>query len=336
MCVKAQGGAALHVGDMFRSFQSALQRGLFINAPAVSSCAVGETARRMMLQAWFDLVSDFLAVTKARANVAVVATAFVGFALHAELEGNWLLLAHTLIGVGLLAAAAAVANQTMEREFDAKMQRTWHRPIAAGRMSARGGVLLCGGMAAGGGVWLAAAVNLHALLYAALAFGIYVFAYTPLKRRTPLCTLPGAVSGALPLLAGWAATGAEFGMWTIVSTAILFAWQAPHFMAIAWWRRAQYSDAGYRVLGANDRDGARAAICAAVGAVGAIAVSLIPAATGHASALYAVCAAANGIAFAYFAARFLGDRNESTARSLFIASLYFLPAVYAAMLFCQE
>ena len=275
-------------------------------------------------------------LTKARANVAVVATTFVGFALHADIRSNWLLLLHAMVGTGLLAGAATMANQAMEHQFDRNMARTRNRPIAAGRLRRRSGIWLSSALFGAGVLWLGTAVNVGTMLLGGLAFLIYVLAYTPLKRRTPSCTLVGAVSGAIPLLMGWAATGAEFGLWSIVPFAILFLWQIPHFLAIAWWRRADYIDAGYRVLPHEDRRGYRTAGWALVFAMAVFAVSLAPAAANRVTYWYWLGVVAAGFVLIFSAVRFLLRRDEAAARSLFLASLYYLPAVYSLMLLCRE
>jgi len=277
-------------------------------------------------------LSDLMAVTKARANVAVVATTFIGFALHAEVWPNWLLLLHTLGGTALLAGGAAVANQAIEHEFDRCMVRTRNRPIAAGRLGRRAAIWLSVALGGAGCLWLGAAVNVLAMAFAGLAFLTYVFAYTPLKRRTPACILVGAVSGALPLLVGWAAAGTEFGLWASVAGAILFLWQMPHFLAIAWWRRSDYLGAGYRVLRPDDHQGFWAAGGALVFVVAVLAVSLVPAVTNQVTAWYGPGALAVGIMFGISSIRFLYRRDETAARSLFLVSLYYLPTVYALML----
>ena len=281
---------------------------------------------------WFP---DLLLLTKARANVAVVATTFVGFALHAVLLSNWPLLLHTLAGTGLLAGSAAVANQAMEHQFDRNMARTRHRPVAAGRLSRRTAVWLSAALSAAGCLWLGAGVNVRALLFSALAFLIYVFGYTPLKRRTPACIPVGAVSGALPLLIGWAATGEKFGLWTSVAFAILFLWQMPHFLAIAWWRRTEYLGAGYRVVSHKDHRGGRTAGWALVFVAAVFAVSMVPMFANRVTHWYWPGAVTIGIMFSVSSIRFLVRRNEAAARSLFLASLYYLPAVYVLMLLCR-
>lgn len=313
-----------------------------MNPSTTRSPSIGQAGTAIHVPGWIGAdssaarwLSDGMALTKARANVAVVATTFVGFALYADILSNWLLLLHTLVGTALLAGSASMANQAREHQFDRKMTRTRNRPIAAGRLRPRTAVWSSGALGGAGCLWLSAGVNLSAMLFAALAFLIYVFAYTPLKRRTPACILVGAVSGALPLLIGWAATGAEFGLWSFVAFAVLFLWQIPHFLAIAWWRRTEYLGAGYRVLSNNDGQGHRTGGWAFTIVTAVFAVSLVPALANRVTHWYWLGAVAAGIMFSISAGRFLLRRNEAAARSLFLASLYYLPAVYVLMLLCR-
>ena len=229
-----------------------------------------------------------------------------------------------------------MANQAIEHRFDRIMPRTRNRPIAAGRLRRRTAIGLSAVLCGAGSLWLGAGVNIRALLFGALAFLIYVFAYTPLKRRTPACILVGAVSGALPLLIGWAATGAEFGLWASVGFAVLFLWQMPHFLAIAWWRRTEYLGAGYRVLSNDDHQGYRSAGWSLAFVMAVFTVSLVPALANRVTEWYGLGAVVAGIMFGIPSIRFLLRRNEAAARSLFFASLYYLPAVYALMLLCRK
>jgi protoheme IX farnesyltransferase len=314
-----------------------------MNSSTTESASSGQAPTLLRLPEWAvaestriaQWLSDLMVLTKARANVAVVATTFVGFALHADALTNWLLLFHSLAGTALVAASAAVANQAREQQFDRRMVRTRHRPIAAGRLRPRTGMWLSGLLCGTGCVWLAAGVNVRAMGFAALAFLVYVSLYTPMKRLTPACTLVGAVSGALPLLIGWAATGAGLGLWASVAFAVLFLWQIPHFLAIAWWRRADYFGAGYRVLCPSDQGGYRTAGWALAATLAEVAVSLVPAFANQVTAWYWPGALAAGILFSSFAVRFLARRNGTAARSLFLASLYYLPAIYVLMLLCR-
>jgi protoheme IX farnesyltransferase len=277
-------------------------------------------------------LADVLVLTKARVNILVVATTFVGFTLHVPLAHRGLLLFNTLIGTGLVAAAAAVANQIRERGFDRQMVRTRHRPLADGRWRPVTAVGLGAVLLAVGCLWLGRFVNLLALGFAGLAFVIYVFAYTPLKRVTPACTLVGAVAGALPVLVGWAATDTPFGGWAFIAFAVLFFWQIPHFLAIAWWRRTEYQQAGFHVLHPSDRDGFQTARRALIFTMILLGVSFVPVIRRQVSAGYGPVALALGIGFSVFAIRFLARRNEAAARSFFLASLFYLPALYVLML----
>lgn len=279
--------------------------------------------------------SDLLVLTKARVNGLVVGTTFVGFALHAPILPNWSILLQTLAGTGLVAGSAAVANQALEQSFDRDMARTRNRPLAAGRLQRRSAVWLSGLLLGAGCLWLGAGVNLRAMSLAGLAFLIYAFAYTPLKRYTPACTIVGAVAGALPVLVGWAATGVEFGRWAFVAFAVLFLWQIPHFLAIAWWRRAEYHRAGFHVLRSNDHDGHWTASWALGFTAVLGAASLLPALWPRVSDCYGPTVLALGIGFSIVATRFLVNRNEAAARGVFFASLFYLPALFSLMILCQ-
>jgi heme o synthase len=282
---------------------------------------------------WFR---DLLALTKARVNIFVVATAFVGFTLNAGILQNWLLLLHTLIGTGLVAGGAAVANQALEQQFDRNMIRTRNRPLAAGRLPRRTAVIFSSALLGAGCLWLGIAVNSRAMSLAFLTFLIYAFAYTPLKRRTPTCTLVGAIAGALPILVGWAATGADFDIWTAVAFGILLLWQIPHFLAIAWWRKADYSRAGFHVLRHEDNQGYQAAGWALACTVAMIGVSLVPFFTHRVGVWYFLTGLALGAGILLRSIQFLVRRNEVAARSLFIASLLYLPCLYFLMLLSRH
>lgn len=280
-------------------------------------------------------VSDFLVLTKARINIPVVATTGVGFAFHADIIPNLFLFLHTLFGTLLVAASAAIANQARELSFDQNMIRTRNRPLAAGRLKYTTAVWMCASLLVSGCLWLGIAVNFSSLLYAGLAFFIYAFIYTPLKRVTPFCTFFGAVSGALPVLIGWAATGTGFGVWTFVAFTLLFVWQIPHFLAIAWRYQADYRHAGYKVLPQKDSHGYRTASWSLVFTIVLIATSLIPVFLQRVNHWYWSAVLVAGIAIGSAATRFLMIRTEASAQRLFVATLVYLPAVYSLMLLCK-
>lgn len=280
--------------------------------------------------------ADILVLTKFRVNLLVVGTAYVGFALNTSVLSNWRLLLHTLIGTGLVAGGAAAANQTLERRFDRDMVRTRNRPLATGRFHRRTGILTSVLFLAAGCFWLGMAVNIQAMLFAFLTFLIYVFAYTPLKRFTFACILVGAVAGALPVLIGWAATGADFGLWTGVAFTILFLWQIPHFLAIAWWCRTGYLRAGFHVLPFDDQRGYWTAGLAFVFAAAMIAISFVPTWLHRVTGWYLSGGFVLGMIILFFSTQFLIKRSTQAARSLFIASLVYLPCLYLLMLLCKN
>jgi protoheme IX farnesyltransferase len=282
---------------------------------------------------WF---SDISVLVKLRVNILVVATAFVGFALHASILSNWLLLLHTLIGTGLVAGGAAAANQTLEWCFDRDMVRTQNRPLAAGRFSRRTGIFVSGIFLATGCLWLGAAVNLRTMLLALLTFLIYAFAYTPLKRFTSACILVGAVAGALPVWIGWAATGADFGTWTAVAFGVLFLWQIPHFLAIAWRCRSDYLRASYHVLPFEDQRGYWTAGSALVFAAATVVISFVPVWLHRVTGWYLSGGVALGTVILFFSIQFVIKRSKRVARTLFIVSLIYLPCLYLLMLLCKK
>jgi protoheme IX farnesyltransferase len=282
---------------------------------------------------WF---ADILVLTKLRVNLFVIGTAFVGFALNTGVLTHWLLLVNTLIGTGLVAGSAAAANQVMETEFDRDMARTQNRPLAAGRLGRRTGIIVCATFLLAGCFWLGVAVNLRAMSLALLTFLMYAFAYTPMKRYSPACLFIGAIPGALPILIGWAATGAAFGLWTMVAFGILFLWQIPHFLAIAWWRKEDYLRAGFQVLRHDDQRGYRTAGCALIFEIAMVGLSLVPVWLRRINDWYLAGGLVLGTVITLASIQFLLKRNESTARTLFITSLFYLPGLYLLMLLAKR
>ena len=310
---------------------------------------MGPHAHRILMKASTELASlsrlqtssgvmgwlaDLALVTKARANLAVVATTMTGFALASRGGLDTSCLLHTVAGTLVLACAAAMANQAWEWHWDRSMARTRNRPIPAGRMTPQAAMLLCFAMTVGGGLWLAAFAGAEAACIGWLTFAVYVFAYTPLKRRHPLCILVGAVSGALPLWIGWSAAGSAANVWGWSALGVLFWWQVPHFLAIAWRRREDYQGAGYRVLPQADSSGRTTAAWALAGAVVTGTTSLAPVvAYPHLSAYLVLSALLNAWLIGA-ALRFLLVPSKERATALFRVSLWYLTGIYAAMLAC--
>jgi protoheme IX farnesyltransferase len=277
-------------------------------------------------RAWLVRIADYVELTKPR----IVAMELVTVIVAAHLASPWgvdrgvLLL--TVLGAGLVAASAGALNQWWERATDARMPRTANRPLPAGRLTSRqvlifGATTLISGEAA-----LAAGANLLAAAMALATWLIYVLVYTPMKTRSPLNTAVGAASGALPILIGWTATGAAIDIRALAVLSVMFLWQFPHFMAIAWLYRADYARAGQRMLTVVDPTGLRAGAQAVVGALALIPVSLVPALAPQAGspAIYCGWALVLGIAQMAVATMFLLHRNDHTARRLLRASLAYL------------
>ena len=275
---------------------------------------------------------DRIELTKPRITAMVVFTALVGFVTAADEPLRGAALAAALVGTGLVAAGAAVLNQVLERDTDALMERTRQRPLPAGR------VLPAEAVAFGTGVTLAGHALLLAVcgpLPAAVAFvtwSSYLFVYTPLKRRTPLATLVGAVPGALPPVIGWTARTGSLDQGAFILFAILFLWQVPHFLAIAWLYRDDYARGGFPMLPVLDREGSFTARQAVVHSLALLMVSLLPFPAGLAGPVYLAGAALLGVALTLFAMRLLSQRTLPAARGLFLASVLYLPALSSLLL----
>jgi len=233
----------------------------------------------------------------------------------------------------LVASGTGTLNQYLERRTDAFMRRTANRPLPAGRLT-HGEALWFGillSVAGGAELWIAANPLTNALALATL--GTYLLFYTPLKRQTPLCTLVGAFPGAMPPLIGWAAVRNLLSGQAWVLYAILFLWQFPHLLAIAWMYREDYARAGLQMLPRHDHDG-RATVRQIIACTLALLpVSLIPAFTGHAGRVYLVGAGILGVGFLYYGARLAARRTNVLAKQLLMASIIYLPLVFALLMF---
>ena len=277
-------------------------------------------------------VADYLAMTKPRLNSLVVVTSAVGYYLGASRPQTFLPMAAVAVGTALVAGGAAVLNQLYERETDALMQRTRLRPLPDQRVTPEEARTFGMLLAAGGIVLLGVSANALAALMALATLVVYLTIYTPMKRRSSLATLIGAVPGALPPLIGWtAASGSlSLGGWSLF--AIVFLWQIPHFMAIAWLYRDDYARAGFPMLPVVEPDGRRTGLQAVFHAAALVPVSVAPTVVGLAGAAYFWTALVLGVALLWIAARFAASRTDATARVLFYGSITYLPLIWAAML----
>jgi protoheme IX farnesyltransferase len=280
-------------------------------------------------------VADWLELTKPGITTMVVGTALVGFVTASPGPAWGLLLATALVGTGFVAAGASALNQVMERDTDALMLRTRSRPLPAGRLGAA--------EAAGFGALLSAAgIGCLFWLCGPLAAGVasftwasYLFVYTPLKRRTPLATLVGAVPGALPPVIGWAAASGRLEPGAFILFAIMFLWQVPHFLAISWLYRDDYARGGFPMLPVLDREGAFTARQAVLHSASLLVVSLAPALAGLAGPAYVGGALLLGAGLTFFALRLARSRDLVSARLLFVASLLYLPVLSSLLLAAQ-
>ena len=281
------------------------------------------------------LMGDLMVLTKARLSLLVIVTTFVGFCMGTRGKLEWLPLISVTIGTALAAAAAAVLNQYMESHVDRLMERTRHRPLPAGRM--KPGIALWFGiaLAVAGVAWLWFAANAMSAYLAAATVAIYLFFYTPLKRKTSLCTVVGAVSGAIPPVIGWTAAhpSLDFGAWILFG--ILFTWQMPHFLAIAWMYRDEYRQAGFVMLQRDDLSGCATAMQSLLFTLGLTAITLAPFFAGLNNSAFLVGACALDAAMLFCAARFLFLRNRPSARGLFFASIIYLPLILGLMVFTK-
>ncbi|MEZ6051775.1 MAG: heme o synthase [Planctomycetaceae bacterium] len=291
------------------------------------------TLRADAISTWtFGKAADFLELTKPRIAVMVLATVAVGYTLGCE--GNWQLsvLLPTLVGVGLVASGSSALNQYLERITDSRMPRTADRPLPAGRLTP--GEVLVFGISCGitGTVWLAMTVNLLTSLLTFSTLFMYVLIYTPLKRQTCVCTAIGAIPGALPPVLGWAAARGSLDAGAFALFAVLFLWQFPHFLAIAWMYRDQYERAGLRMLPRNGSSRV-ISLMAVTYAVVLIPASLLPHTTGLGGDWYALAAIILGLGYLAASIRFARHETRTTARGVLFVSLIYLPMLLLVLTF---
>jgi protoheme IX farnesyltransferase len=278
------------------------------------------------------LAADYVELSKPRITLMVTLTALVGYVLGARGPLSGPHLAATLFGIALVAAGASALNMLLERRTDALMLRTRARPLPSGRLRptealASGLALTSTGLCAL--AWLAGPL---AALVALVTWASYLFLYTPLKPRTSFSTVVGAFPGALPPVIGWAAARGTLEPGAFVLFAILFLWQIPHFLAIAWIYRDDYARGGLPMLPVLDPDGRITGRQAVANSLALLVVSLTPTAAGLAGPVYLAGAIVLGLGFSAVAVWAAAARTLRVARFLFLASLVYLPAVCALLL----
>lgn len=304
---------------MARAFRSSSA----LAAPAASGLAAEPAAPA--------LVSDLVAMTKPGITLMVALTTVLGFLLAGGALLSWRLAA-TLLGTCLVAAGASVLNQFWERAPDALMRRTADRPLPTGRIDPDVALLFGVALGIAGLLELALAVDALTAALGAAALAGYVFAYTPLKKVSSLATVVGAVPGALPPMMGWCAVRGEVDLAAWALFGILFFWQMPHFLAIAWLCREDYARGGFPMLPVLDPGGAWTGRQSVLYGAALVPVSLLPSLLGLAGAWYFGGALALGLGYLGFSLAFARRRSTPGARRLMFASLLYLPALLAVLL----
>jgi protoheme IX farnesyltransferase len=292
-------------------------------------------ARETRAAALYASFSDYWALTKPEVNFLILITTFAGFYLASTGEPakfHYLLALHTLLGTLLIAGGTATLNQAMEASFDSQMRRTARRPVAASRIETSHAFGFGVSLSVAGAAYLAFAVNGLACLLAVVTLATYLFLYTPLKRVTPLCTLVGAFPGAVPPLIGWAAARGRLDPEAWVLYAIVFLWQFPHFMAIAWMYREDYARAGYLVLPLTEQRDRFVVWQSFVASLVLIPVSLISAPGAKWGLVHFAGALLLGTIFACYSARLGFQRSNASARRLLLASIIYLPVIFILMM----
>ncbi len=276
-------------------------------------------------------MADLVELTKPRITLMVVVTAGIGLLLASGGKVPMAMVLHALVGTGLVAAGSAALNHVLERDIDALMRRTANRPLPAGRMHPDLALTFGVGLAVAGLVELTLGVNLLTALLGAAALAGYVFVYTPLKKISPLATVVGAVPGAIPPMMGWVAVTESLDPGAWVLFAILFLWQLPHFLAIAWMCREDYARAGLPMLPVIHPDGRSTARQMVLYGAALLPVSLLPSVLGLTGSAYFLGAMGLGLFFLAVCVAFAVSLSTLAARRVLLTSVLYLPAVLAVM-----
>jgi protoheme IX farnesyltransferase len=288
------------------------------------------------------LARDYAELTKARVTTLIVMTAWCGYFFGAHRQGvsSWSLgLFHALLGIALVSSGTAALNEVMEAEVDARMRRTAMRPVPSGRMSRAHALGVGLAMTLGGSVYLALTTNLLTGLLVFLTAVVYLAAYTPLKKVSPMCTFVGAFPGAMPVVLGWTAVRGRVEIETVILFAIMFVWQFPHFLSIAWLYREDYAEGGIRMLPVVDADGKSTVWRILAYSVALIPVSVLPSAIGMTGRAYLIGAVLMGamlfrvsMGMAWPQLPATAAASKPRARRLLRATVLYLPVLFALMI----
>ena len=282
--------------------------------------------------------SDYWTLTKPEVNFLIMVTTFTGFYLGCAAQArdfSFLRLSNTLLGTLLVASGTGTLNQYIERRFDGQMRRTARRPLASGRLKPAAVLWFGTLLSVMGSLYLAATVNVLASVLAIITLLSYLFVYTPLKRKTPLCVLVGALPGAMPPLIGWAGAAGKLNSEAWALYALLFLWQFPHFMAIAWMYREDYDRAGYMVLPHGRARNLLLTLQTKLPLLALLPLSLFPA-FGGSGTFYWIGAMLLGLGFFYYGTQFMLERSNSAARRLLMASIVYLPSLFILMVLTKS
>ena len=290
------------------------------------------TSRSRSLAVSSPTFGDYLQLTKPRLSTLVLFTTLAGYRLGAATEIVIWHLTAALIGTLLVVGGANAINQVLEMDADALMHRTRRRPLPAGRLVPRRAAAFGISIAVVGGSILVFAVNWLSSLLAVLALVIYVFVYTPMKRKTPLCTLVGAIPGAIPPAVGWVAARGTIDNETVVLFAILYLWQLPHFLAIARLYRDDYARGGMPMLPVVDPDSGTSEALMLASCIGLVPLSLMPSFLGLTGEAYLIGASMLGLAFLAVAAVNVWHPSRSADRRTFYTSLVYLTLLFLLMI----
>ncbi len=302
------------------------------SAPFGAPPAVAPWVGRAGRARWLQRCADYATLTKPEVNFLVVVATLAGFYLGSRGPLDWRLLVHTLLGTLLVASGTGTLNQFIEREADGHMRRTAQRPLPARRLAPAEALGFGVVLSVTGALDLWLAVNALASCLALLTLATYLVGYTPLKKKTPLCTLVGAFPGAMPPLIGWAAARGSLSLEAWVLYAILFLWQFPHFLAIAWMYREDYARAGLRMLPSGDREGRSTSRQILAYSLALLPVSLIPTFLGQVGFAYFFGALILGLGLSAYGVRLAVSRSNALAKQLLYASVVYLPLVFALMM----
>jgi protoheme IX farnesyltransferase len=323
--------------ELFLSSKAAKFREDLSRRPGNAQVSVGS-----IVQNFGSVVRDYAELTKARITALIVLTAWCGYFFGAHRMGtsSWSLgLLHALLGIALVSSGTAALNEVLESKVDARMRRTALRPLPAGRMTRFHAAAVGLALTLGGSVYLAIYANLLTGLLVFLTSLVYLAAYTPLKKVSPICTFVGAFPGAMPVVLGWTAARGRVETETLILFAIMFVWQFPHFLSIAWLYREDYEQGNIRMLPVVDADGKSTVWRILAYSAALIPVSIMPVALGMAGRVYMVGAILMGAALfrvsmgmAYPQLPATAAASKVPARRLLRATIIYLPALFALMM----